>query len=66
MSIEERAWVTRLRSADDYNLCALYCDYWEWLNGAHPPTTERVRAKYHGYCDDILQELTRRRVNEQC
>lgn len=48
----------------DYELCALYCDFYEWLN--HPvsapvgPRTEDIRSKYKGKAKLILEIIAGR------
>lgn len=46
--------------ADDYNLCALYCDYHEWLNGPNPPARPETRLKYEAKLAAILRLLAHR------
>ena len=51
---------TDFKAATDYELCALYCDYHEWLNRPRPPHKEETRAKYEQYMREILGELADR------
>lgn len=60
----DRSMRAAFRTATDYELAALYCDYHEWLNspatGPRGPDEARVRAKYEGYLQQIMGELGRR------
>lgn len=56
MSEADRAY---FESSSDYELCALYCDYHEWLakdQGISPV----VRGKYSSKLRDILLTIARR------
>jgi hypothetical protein len=45
----------------DYELCALYCDYYEWLSSPITgPRDDHVRAKYEELCKEILGEVAER------
>lgn len=46
---------------EDYDLCALYCDYYEWLQSpTTSPDSPKTREEYEGYMRGILLELGRR------
>lgn len=50
-----------LSSDTDYELCALFVDYREWLNSpTMGPKSKPTRDKYEGYLKDILSELGNR------
>lgn len=43
-----------------YELCALYCDYHEWLGSpAYGPKNPSIRAKYEEYLDGIVAQIVR-------
>lgn len=51
----------QLPSHTDYELCALFVDYREWLDSPTvAPTRQSTREKYEGYLRSILSELGRR------
>ncbi len=52
----------RLQDMSDYELCALFCDYWEWLESpVTGPSDQQVIHKYREMCGDILDEIAERR-----
>lgn len=50
-----------LMELSDYELCALYCDYHEWLiSPTTGPDKEETIQKYEQKCKDILNEIAGR------
>ena len=56
---------SRYEDMDDYNLCALYCDYHEWLTSPMTaPRNPATRAKYLGKLHEIIMTIARRYKDE--
>jgi hypothetical protein len=53
-----------LQADTDYELCARYCDYWEWLDGPFKPNNQYTIDKYRGYLQQILKEIGRRHKDD--
>ena len=44
-----------------YELCALYCDYHEWLHGPNRPPWPQTRMDYEAKMETILDVLAAKR-----
>lgn len=50
-----------LKEMSIYDLCALYCDYHEWLVSPKTgPSDQEVIREYRTYCEKIVGEIARR------
>ena len=54
-----------LDEEDVYGLCALYCDYAEWLAAPHGPTDRKTREEYEQRLKGIHSELKRRNLEDE-
>jgi hypothetical protein len=51
-------------STDDYDLHALYCEYYEWLAAPHPHRSKEVRTLYTNKLHHINITLAKRYKDE--